>query len=209
MESLSIDIDTPSTHGIKELLANNIGMPHANVTEFNLADGPASSSSFAEVSVVTVASKDIVGSSTLSSWGDSDSLLEDSDQADRTLRCYKQFLNGEVPPPLHLYHYGEGKYFVADGQRRVALAKALGISRLPARIIDVNFNQMKLPNDSVYQEMAARQAAGLWQGELSFSLDIDGQYNGGLATISCAEGPWVFAKNMNDVRAAYSPSKDK
>lgn len=202
---LRVETFHPDLNELLVLSQRNQGLPHFTRTEFNLVTSKQGGEVFGLMPICQVSTADIVGSSTLSNWADVATLSTDIDPANRTLETFQKFLSHKFLPPssaINLYDFG-GKFVVSDGQRRVLVAKAFDIENLPARVIRVEPTGVKLPTESLYHTFMSRKEAGLWQGELSFSLDSDGNYTDGRATINSAEGIWVFAKNMELVKSAY------
>lgn len=205
VHTLSKEVFHPDLSELLTLCQRNQNLPHFTHTEFNLVTSKPGNEVFGLEPVCQVATADIVGSSTLTNWADVASLSTDVDPANRTLEVFQKFLRYQslsAHSAINLYDFG-GKFIISDGQRRVLVAKALGIESLPARVIKVEPTGVILPNESLYNEFRDRKESGLWDGQLNISLGSTGEYQKGSATITTATGIWVFARNMELVKSAY------
>jgi hypothetical protein len=115
-------------------------------------------------------------------------------------------LNLESEPP-QLQEYGGAYLVTSDGITRCAVAKLLGVQRIPAEVEHVHASlACRASTKDGYNILLARQAAGLWQGNLTVyysSKSLFRRFLRATGEVTDYEGVWVFAKSMEKAKKIY------
>ena len=113
-------------------------------------------------------------------------------------------LNLEREPP-ELQEYGGAYVVTADGITRCAVAKLLGMQRIPAEVEHVHASlACRASTKDGYNTLLQRHREGLWQGSLTLYTSIMlRRFLRAAGEVTDYEGVWVFAKSMEKAKKMY------
>lgn len=147
----------------------------------------------------------IIGSHGMQNWGDVQRPL--SLVADYIRRYESGEFTYERRPPS-LFEYGGAYMINADGRTGVVIAKLRQIETITAAVTQVVAEKVVVFKKEDFEEMLRRKEAGLWDGDLLESRP-EGLSGWGISfyargAIRDHQGVWVFSKEMDSVKEAYS-----
>lgn len=93
-----------------------------------------------------------------------------------------------------------GSYIDCGLGTRVAVAKSMGIEKLPAFVLRTEISGVVASTQEQFEELAQRKAEKLWSGSLK-KVEEEGIY--GRGRVKWYRAPWVFSKNVKIAREIY------